>query len=141
MVNVNEGAGGGMRKKPDLQEIQACLIENVCHEYKTGKTIRKIAKEKELSAVKVRKILITGGVFSSPLSTQIDALNKDGKKPSEIAIILNTTTANVNSYLPYERIIYKMEERSVEAARQQRYRDRKREKNNEELTLPSPSPP
>ena len=122
----NEGADEGMRKKPDLKEIQACLIESVCHEYKAGKTIRKIAKEMELSAVKVRKILITGGVFSSPLSTQIDALNKDGKKPSEIAILLNTTTANANSYLPYERIIYKIEERSVEAARQQRYRDRKK---------------
>ena len=122
-----------MRKKPDFQEIQACLIESVCHEYKAGKTIRKIAKEMELSAVKVRKILITGGVYSSPLSTQIDALYKDGKKPSEIAIILNTTTANVNSYLPYERIIYKMEKRSVGANRQQRYRDRKkREIKNEE---------
>lgn len=119
-----------MRKKlkPDFdpEEIQEYLIEDVCYEYQRGKTIRKIAKEMELSAIKVRKILITGGVFTSDLSTQIDALYKDGKKPSEIAAILNTTTANVNSYLPYERIIYKMEERSVEADRQQRYRDRKK---------------
>lgn len=42
----------------------------------------------------------------------------------EIAEILNTTPANVNSYLPYERIIYRMEERSVEADRQARYTGR-----------------
>ena len=119
-----------MRKKlkPDFdpEEIRDYLIEDVCFEYDQGLSIRAIAKKMEISPIKVRKILITGGRFSSEFSSQVDLLYKDGKTVVEIAEIMDTTTANINSYLPYERIIYKMSERSVEADRQQRYRDRKK---------------
>ena len=110
----------------DLESIQADLIETVCGMYTPGTSVRSIAKDMEMSPMKVRKILITGGVYSTDLSTEIGELWKDGKTPGEIAVLLNTTVSNVNSYLPYERIIYGMEERSVEADRQQRYRDRKK---------------
>ena len=116
------------KRKPDLdlESIQSDLIETVCNLYKPGVSVRALAKEMGLSPMKTRKILITGGVYSTDLSSEIDALYKDGKKPAEIAELLNITVANVNSYLPYERIIYNMDERSVEADRQQRYRDRKK---------------
>lgn len=114
--------------KPDFdpEAIQADLIETVCNSYKPGVSVRALAKEMKLSPMKVRKILITGHAYSTDLSTEIGELYKDGKKPAEIAEVLNTTVANVNSYLPYERIIYGMEERSVEADRQARYRERKK---------------
>ena len=114
--------------KPDYdpESIQSDLVETVCLKYKPGISVRAIAKEMELSPMKVRKILITGGMYSTDLSTEIGELYKDGKTVSEIAELLNTTTANINSYLPYERIIYNMEEKSVEADRQQRYRERMR---------------
>ena len=110
----------------DLESIQADLITSVCEAYKPGVSIRAVAKSVGLSPMKVRKILITGGCYSNDLSTEIDALWKDGKTVQEIAEILNTSTSNVSSYLPYERIIYNMDEKSVEADRQQRYRDRKK---------------
>ena len=119
-----------MRKKLkpgfDAEEVKADLIDTVCSKYQNGVSVRALAKELEMSPMKVRKILITGGVYSTDLSTEIDELYKDGKKPAEIAALLNTSVANVNSYLPYERIIYNMDEKSVEADRQQRYRDRKK---------------
>ena len=119
-----------MRKKLkpdlDLESIQVDLIETVCYHYQNGVSVRALAKQFELSPMKTRKILITGGVYSTDLSIEIDALYKDGKTIGEIAELLSMTTANVNSYLPYERIIYNLEERSVEADRQQRYRDRKK---------------
>ena len=119
-----------MRKKLkpelDLESVQSDLIETVCNSYTQGKSVRALAKQMEMSPMKVRKILITGNVYSTDLSTEIDALYKDGKTVGEIAELLNTTPANVNSYLPYERIIYNMEERSVEADRQARYRERMR---------------
>ena len=119
-----------MRKKLkpelDLELVQSDLIETVCNSYTQGKSVRALAKQMEMSPMKVRKILITGNVYSTDLSTEIDALYKDGKTVVEIAELLNTTPANVNSYLPYERIIYGMEERSVEADRQARYRERMR---------------
>ena len=110
----------------DLEEVQSDLIETVCFLYSSGKSIRAVAKEMEMSPMKVRKILITGGVYSTELSTEIGELYRDGKTVSEIAELLNTSNANVNSYLPYERIVYNMEEKSAEADRQQRYRDRKK---------------
>ena len=119
-----------MRKKlkpgQDLDSVQSDLIETVCYNYKNGVSVRALSKQMELSPMKTRKILITGGCYSTDLSTEIGELYKDGKTVGEIAEILNTTPANVNSYLPYERIIYNMEERSVEADRQARYRERLR---------------
>ena len=119
-----------MRKKlkpeQDLESVQSDLIETVCYNYKNGVSVRALAKQMELSPMKTRKILITGGCYSTDLSTEIGELYQDGKTVTEIAELLNTTPANVNSYLPYERIIYNMEERSVEADRQARYRERLR---------------
>ena len=114
--------------KPDYdpEEVQAELIESIVAEYNSGSSIRAVAKTFSLSPMKVRKLLITGGVYSTEYSEQINALYKDGKTVAEIAELLHTTTANVNAYLPYERIVYKMDEKSVEADRQQRYRDRKK---------------
>ena len=110
----------------DPEEVQADLIETVCNSYTHGKSVRALAKEMELSPMKVRKILITGHAYSTDTSTEIGELYKDGKTVGEIAAILGCSVANVNSYLPYERIIYRMEERSVEADRQARYRERKK---------------
>ncbi|MBR6873994.1 MAG: hypothetical protein IKN17_10880 [Ruminococcus sp.] len=78
--------------------------------------------------MKVRKILITAGVYSNDLVRQIGELHKEGKSISEIAALLKMTKANVNSYLPYDGVIYNMEERSVAADRQARYRKRKKNK-------------
>lgn len=117
-----------MKLKPDqgLDAVKSNLIEEVCISYNSGLSLRAVGKAHNLTPLKVRKILITGGAYSTELSNEIADLYKDGKTVSEIAALLNTTVANVNSYLPYERIIYKMEEKSVEADRQQRYRDRLR---------------
>lgn len=122
--------GECMRKKlkpnQNLDAVQSDLIETVCNLYSSEKSVRIVAKSMELSPMKVRKILITAGAYSTDLSTEIGELWKDGKTVGEIAEMLNMTPANVNSYLPYERIIYKMDEKSVNADRQQRYRDRLR---------------
>lgn len=110
----------------DLESVQSDLIDTICSNYKIGVSVRALAKQFNLSPMKVRKILITGGVYETDTSIEINELWKDGKTVKEIAELLEMTTANVNSYLPYERIVYNMGERSVEADRQQRYRDRKK---------------
>ncbi len=119
-----------MRKKLkpdlDLESVQSDLIEMVCSDYTNGTSVRALAKQYEISPMKTRKILITGGAYNTDLSEEIGELWRDGKTVTEIADLLNTTKANINSYLPYERIIYNMEERSVEADRQARYRERKK---------------
>ena len=112
----------------DSEKIKAELIKSVCEEYASGCSLRAVAKSFGISAVKVRKILITAGVYSNDLVRQIGSLHKEGKSIAEIAALLKMTKANVNSYLPYENMIYNMPERSVAADRQARYRKRKKNK-------------
>lgn len=115
-----------LKPELNLESVQSDLIKTVCFHYQNGVSVRALAKQMEMSPMKVRKILITGNAYSTDLSTEIGELWRDGKTVGEIAEILNTSTANVNAYLPYERIIYKMDEKSVEADRQARYRERKK---------------
>ena len=110
----------------DPEKIKTELIAAVCEVYKAGCSLRTVAKLFGLSAMKVRKILITGGAYTNDLTKQIGKLHRDGKSVTEIAALLSMTRANVNSYLPYECVIYNMQERSVAADRQARYRERKK---------------
>lgn len=118
------------RLKPNYnpEKIKTELIDAVCEAYETGISLRAVAKNFGISAMKVRKILITGGAYTNDLVRQIGELHRGGKTVDEIATLLKMTRANVNSYLPYEGVIYNMEERSVAADRQDRYRKRKKEK-------------
>lgn len=112
----------------DPEKIKTELINAVCEAYEAGCSLRSVAKFFGLSAMKVRKILITGGAYTNDLVRQIGELHRGGKSVDEIANLLKMTRANANSYLPYEGVIYNMEERSVAADRQARYRKRKKEK-------------
>ena len=84
-----------LKPEQDLKSVQSGLIETVCYNYKNGVSIRALAKQMELSPMKTRKILITGGAYSTELSTEIGELYRDGKTVAEIAEMLNTTPANV----------------------------------------------
>ena len=116
------------RLKPelDLEVVQENLVQKVCAAYTPGVSVRSLAKSLEMSPMKVRKILITGGCYATDLSTEIEELYRDGKTVGEIAMLMNMTPANVNAYLPYEKIIYNMEEKSPDADRHERYRERKK---------------
>ena len=114
----------------DPEKLKSQLIRSVCDEYASGSSLRAVAKSFGISAMKVRKILITGGAYTNDLVRQIGELHRGGKTVDEIANLLKMTRANANSYLPYEGVIYNMEERSVAADRQARYRERKKGQNN-----------
>lgn len=117
-----------LKPKYDPEKIKAELIEAVSEAYEAGSSLRAVAKSFGISAMKVRKILITGGVYTNDLVRQIGELRHEGKSVDEIATLLKMTRANANSYLLYEGVIYNMEEHSVAADRQARYRKRKKEK-------------
>jgi len=116
-----------LKPELDLETVQENLIRKVCEAYTPGVSVRDLAKSLGLSPMKARKILITGGCYSTDLSDEIVELYRDGKTVGEIAEILKMSPANVNAYLPYEKIIYNMEERSPNADRHVRYRARKKE--------------
>lgn len=120
-----------MRKKlkPDLnlEEIQQSLIDQVVELFDSGLSMRKIGTQLSLSQMKVRKILITAGTYTSERCDEVNDYYQNGYSVEEIAKIFHMTKSSVYSYLAYETVIYNLDEKSVNADRQARYRERKKQ--------------
>ena len=91
-----------------------------------------IADELQISDLKARKLLITAGerdgkaYYRAPLASRIQKLREEGKTLKEIEQIMQISHASVVGYVPFSRTIYSMRERSADAIRIQRYRDRQK---------------
>ena len=81
----------------------------------------------ELSTAKLRKILITGGCWTTERSRAVAELFERYHSISRVAEDLDVSEALVTMYLPYGRTVYDLEDRSGNARRIQRWR-KKREK-------------
>lgn len=118
------------RKKPNYNPeiVMKELVAEVVELYTTSEkevSIRQIADEFDMTPLKIRKLLITAGVFSSDICDQVLELSKSGKSILEIQKITGLSRASVHSYLPYSKIVYNAEEMSVNAERIRLYRGRK----------------
>ena len=113
-----------MTKSPEAFERET--IEKVVSVYNNTTSISKTALQTEISTTKVRKILITEQLWSSPRSQQIRALAELGKSSSEISEDLKISVAMVQNYLPYEKGLYDEVKKSDTAIRSEKYRDRNR---------------
>lgn len=82
-----------------------------------GLSLKEIARRTGTSAQKVRRVLITMGLWSSPLSEQIRHMRDDGKTLEEIATALHTTRSNIMNYSPYNKGMYKAEYPTTNALR------------------------
>ena len=82
-----------------------------------GFSLKEIARRTGTSAQKVRRVLITMGLWFSPLSEQIRHMRDDGKTTDEIATALHTTRTNVMSYSPYNKCMYNAEYPTTNALR------------------------
>ena len=85
-----------------------------------------LANEFGMTWMKVRKLLITAGVYENPISNQINALKTQGKTIKEIQAITGLSNATICGYLPYEKVIYNLEQQSDLAERLKRCRKRKK---------------
>ena len=85
---------------------------------------QKMLKENgiELSTAKIRKILITGGCWSTERSREVAELYDKYGSVKRVAEILKVSEALVNMYLPYEKAVYDLEEKSGNAKRIARWR-------------------
>lgn len=129
--------GGGRKKlKPeydagknlkDQMDAAVALYEEDC-------SLQSIADVLNLNPIKVRKLLITAGVYESEVAEKVqDTFERYRKTQDYKTSILSTATvlglskASVTSYLPYEKGMYfpntaDKEKISVGAERQRRYR-------------------
>ena len=133
--------GGGRKKlKPeydagknlkDQMDAAVALYEEDC-------SLQSIADVLNLNPTKVRKLLITAGVYEAEVAEKVqDTFERYRKTQDYKTSILSTATvlglskASVTSYLPYEKGVYfpntaDKEKISVGAERQRRYRAMKR---------------
>lgn len=87
-------------------------------------TINETAKEFGITPMKVRKLLITGGSYDTETYREVKQLREQGLSVEQIAEKMDKKPGTVRSYFPYERVIYNLDERSVNADRLQRFKRR-----------------
>lgn len=109
-----------------MGKITGEQVRSVIASYANNNSVLETAKETGMSTVKVRKILITEGLWESDTSLKIGDLLKQGMTTEEIAANLYMSVKNVQAYMPYERGVYGGEEVSKEAMRSDKYRNRMR---------------
>ena len=133
--------GGGRKKlKPEYDagknlkeqmDAAVALYEEDC-------SLQSIADALALNPIKVRKLLITAGVYESEVAKKVQDTFEEYRETQDYktAILLTANTlqlskASVTSYLPYQKGVYfpstaDKEKISVGAERQRRYRAMKR---------------
>lgn len=103
------------------------LMTSVLRLHEQGLSLKGIAHQLKISEQKARKILITAGAWSSPLSLKIAALLDSGKSVGQIAEDLEMTRNAVLSYTPYDRGMKNAEYPSINALRIRKSRAKKKE--------------
>ena len=129
--------GGGRKKlKPEydagknLKDQMECAVVL----YDSEMSLQAIGEELGLNPIKVRKLLITAGIYESDVAEMVrrtfnNYRETQGYKDAvrSTAAALKLSRASVTSYLPYEKGVYfpkeaPVEKISVGAERQRRYR-------------------
>ena len=141
--------GGGRKKsKPDYNP--SAILQNqmdaavVLYDKEEHPSLQTIANELDLNSIKVRKLLITAGVYKSDVADQVQNVfgthRKAGLSHTEAIAAtmqeLNLSKASVTSYLPYEKGVYfpaKTDNKNLSVGAERIRRMRKREKILEEL--------
>ncbi len=126
------------RKRPDYNQdnLEKQFIDVIVQEYQCissdgavsdeHRQLKELAEDFGLSTNKIRKILITAGVFETDTSLLVNKLYSEGKSVSDIQKSTGLCASSVRGYLPYRKSVYNMEVKTLLAERLIRYRKRKR---------------
>lgn len=115
---TNQKGRERMSEKVSFQEIVDCFMET--------KSVQRTAAELNTNTTRVRRVLITEGLWHSSLSDKIGNLHSQGNAAEEIAAQLFLSPKTVQCYLPYTRGSYIDNQQSSDAVKSQSYRERKK---------------
>ena len=132
--------GGGRKKlKPEYDAGKNLKeqMESAVALYDSEMSLQAIGEELGLNPIKVRKLLITAGVYESEVAEKVKNTFEEYRETQDYktsilstAKTLKLSKAAVTSYLPYKKGVYfpstEKEKISVGAERQRRYRAMKR---------------
>lgn len=99
-------------------------FEKIVAEYERNHSIIDVAAKLGMSVVKVRRVLITEGLWSSRTSEDVGVLRANGSGVKEIAEKLHMSEKNVQAYMPYVKGMYNKAEKSEQAKNCEDYRIR-----------------
>ena len=99
------------------------LYEQIISERKDGKSIAEIAKKLHTTQVRVQRVLITEGLWTSKRTRQIAEMRMQGMTIPEIAELLGKDENTIQTFLPYSRGLYGRNE-TIESVKSKDYRDR-----------------
>ena len=136
MAETRKPGGGRKPSKPGYSADKnlAQQMDAAAALYKENRSLQSIADALSLNPIKVRKLLITAGIYESDIAEMVQRTFNDyretqGYKDAVLstASALKLSKASVTSYLPYETGVYfpkeaPVEKISVGAERQRRYR-------------------
>ena len=112
-------------------------MESAVALYDSEMSLQAIGEELGLNPIKIRKLLITAGVYESEVAEKVKNTFEEYRETQDdttsilsTANTLKLSKASVTSYLPYQKGVYfpstEKEKISVGAERQRRYRTMKR---------------
>jgi len=109
------------------------LYEEIVETYKLTKSVLETASELNTYPIKVRRVLITEGLWESKTSAIIVRMHNQGNSVKEIASQLFLSEKNIQSYLPYSRGCYNTKKQTSSGARSRKYRERMKIANNNQV--------
>ena len=80
----------------------------------------------KLSTAKIRKILITGGCWTTERSREVADLYKKYGSISRVAKELGLSETLVKTYLPYGKVVYDLDDKTGNARRVERWREKRK---------------
>ena len=136
MKKTRKPGGGRKKLKPEYDAGKNLKeqMESAVALYDSEMSLQAIGEELGLNPIKVRKLLITAGVYESEVAEKVQATFQEYRETQDYktsilstANTLKLSKASVTSYLPYEKGVYfpkeaPVEKISVGAERQRRYR-------------------
>lgn len=128
---------GRPKKKPDydrekeIEAFQAKAVELFGEPYddriersEDAPSIRDVANAMNTTPLRVRKMLVTAGVYSTKLSRKVQSLYENGCSIQQIMDETGLKKSSVHGYLPYVKGNYNLPESSLNAERRRTYRKR-----------------
>lgn len=131
-------SGRPKKKSPDTKKSTEELVKVAARLFKSPyddrkekrkddlPSIRSVAEEMNTSILRVRKLLITAGYFSTEQSRDVQQRFAEGQTIEQIMEAMRIKKASVYSYLPYQGIAYNLDETTVNADRHRLFRRRKK---------------
>ena len=140
MKKTRKPGGGRKKLKPEYDAGKNLKeqMESAVALYDSEMSLQAIGEELGLNPIKVRKLLITAGVYESEVAEKVRATFQEYRETQDYktsilstANTLKLSKASVTSYLPYRKGVYfpstaEKGKISVGAERQRRYRAMKR---------------